>query len=109
MVKQDLVTLFWVCYILGMENSITPPRKLKALIVTRGVSQITVAKDLGISATHLNRILSSRYRPSWPLIVKINDWSDGIVNLDDWRSVFQDLPRGVGGAEANDDSLADAS
>jgi len=63
--------------------------------IGKRINQRKLAKELGIHHVHLNAILKKRTRPSIPLALKIEKYTDGEIKARDLRPDIVDIIRQV--------------
>ena len=58
--------------------------KLAELMRERGLHQADVAHELGTIQSAVSRWLAGKAVPKWRSMLKVQDWSDGRIKVNDW-------------------------
>lgn len=63
--------------------------KLSEWMIANGVSDDQLAEKVAVDRATISRLRRGKHRPSWPLVAKLSEISDGKVTANDFLSEIQ--------------------
>lgn len=69
---------------------------LAEYICCAGERPAAFARRAGLAKSTISRLLRGQCRPSWEVVAKIHEVTDGFVTANDWAAMMQEVQGDVG-------------